>query len=207
MCGRYNNHLQDMQAWADLLVDWPTAKHLSYNVAPTSNIPIVTTTGTHIARWGMVPSWSPEFKTKYSTINARIESLQGSRLYTPAWEESRTCIVPAAGYYEWREEDGQKQPYYIHKPGDIIAFAGLWEPWNYQMSCTILTEEAFGNTSELHRRMPITLSLSKAEAWLEKGTVVDPSGSGVNFELQFHPVSRKVNNPEADGAELVQQIQ
>lgn len=206
MCGRFNNHLQAMHAWTNLLEGWPSSEALSHNVAPTTNIPIVTAGGLKMARWGIIPCWAKEFKTKYSTINARIETVRESRLYRSAWEEGRTCIVPAAGYYEWREENGVKQPYYIHKPGGLIAFAGLWEPWNYQISCTILTEEAFGNTAELHSRMPITLSLAKAEDWLEHGTQTDPTGSGINFELDYYPVSRAVNSPKNQGEQLIAPI-
>lgn len=206
MCGRYNNHLQTMNAWANLLEDWPSSDALSYNVAPTTNIPIVTVAGVKSARWGMVPSWSKEFKAKDSTINARIETVRESRLFRSAWEEGRTCIVPAAGYYAWREENGIKQPYYIHKPGDLIAFAGLWEPWNYQISCTILTEEAFGNTAALHSRMPITLSLSLAEDWLESGTRIDPTGSSINFELDYYPVNQAVNSPANQGPQLIEPL-
>lgn len=206
MCGRYNNHLQVMHDWANLLKDWPSDEERKYNTAPTTTIPIVTADGVKMARWGMVPSWSKEFKTKYSTINARIESVKASRLYKSAWEASRTCIVPAAGYYEWREENGVKQPYYIYKPNDLIAFAGLWEPWSDKMSCTILTEEAFGNTAELHSRMPVTLSLNKAEDWLNRGTEVDPTGCGVNFELEYYPVSRDVNSVRNEGPQLIEPL-
>lgn len=206
MCGRYNNHLAVMHAWDKILQDWPGDAELSYNVAPTTTIPIATKEGVRMARWGLVPSWANEFKTKYSTINARIETVQEKRVYSAPWQASRTCIVPAAGYYEWREENGVKQPYYIHKQGDVIAFAGLWEPWRDQISCTILTEEAFGNTAALHSRMPITLSLEGAEQWLEQGTQIDPTGSGINFALQYHPVTRAVNSPSAQGEELIKPI-
>jgi putative SOS response-associated peptidase YedK len=31
--------------------------------------------------WGLKPEWSPEFKMKFSTINARSEGVFESRLY------------------------------------------------------------------------------------------------------------------------------
>jgi putative SOS response-associated peptidase YedK len=43
---------------------------------------------------------------------------------------NRHCMIPAKGFYEWREEDGKKQPYYFaRKDGRPIMFAGLWEYW------------------------------------------------------------------------------
>lgn len=129
MCGRYNNHRQAMERWREILLDWPSDEAwLRYNVPPTSDIPIVTAEGVRIARWGMIPSWAKEFKSKYATFNACIETVGDLPTFRNAWKASRTCLVPAAGYYEWPEYL-DKQPYYIHKPNDMLVFAGLWEPW------------------------------------------------------------------------------
>lgn len=165
MCGRYSNHRQAMERWAKILNDWAKVTEgdgrLRYNVPPTTQIPIVTAEGPHWARWGMVPRWAPEFKSQFSTINARIETVQELRTFKTAWCESRTCLVPAAGYFEWPEYL-DKQPYYIHKPDDMLVFAGLWEPWkDGQISCTFLTEEPHGALADLHDRMPAVLSIKR----------------------------------------------
>ena len=41
----------------------------------------------------------------------------------------RRCLVPADGFYEWRQEGpGPKQPYAIAlRSGETMALAGLWE--------------------------------------------------------------------------------
>jgi putative SOS response-associated peptidase YedK len=42
----------------------------------------------------------------------------------------RRCLIPASGFYEWRQVPGGKQPYHIRpRDEDLMAFAGLWERW------------------------------------------------------------------------------
>jgi putative SOS response-associated peptidase YedK len=41
---------------------------------------------------------------------------------------NRRCVIPAEGFYEWRDEDGRKQPYFFsRKDGKPIMFAGIWD--------------------------------------------------------------------------------
>jgi putative SOS response-associated peptidase YedK len=196
-----------MREFVDLLDEWPPESQLSYNVAPTTQIPIITKSGLALARWGMVPSWADEFKTKYATFNARLESVKESKLFAPAWKSARTCLIPAAGYYEWRDELGAKQPYYVHAPDSgLIVFAGLWEPWQDRMSCTVITMESSGNITDLHIRMPLMLTSELAKTWLNEGPVIDPFASTVCQSVAFHPVSRAVNSSRASGPDLIQPI-
>lgn len=104
MCGRFVNHLADMHRWAALLKGWPAGGALSYNVAPTTQVPLLTAQGSQMMSWGLVPAWSKEAKTQYATFNARLESAAEKPAFRNAWRAKRTCIVPMRGYYEWRVE-------------------------------------------------------------------------------------------------------
>ncbi len=60
-------------------------------------------------------------------INARAETLSEKPSFRDA-VKTRRCLVPADGFYEWRKEDGHKQPFRIGIMGDaLFAFAGLRE--------------------------------------------------------------------------------
>ena len=50
-----------------------------------------------MVRWGLIPAWSKEPKTEYSTINARAETVAAK----PAFR-CRRCLVPADAYFEWQ---------------------------------------------------------------------------------------------------------
>ncbi len=206
MCGRFYNNISAVHEWMEVLDDWPAGYETGYNVAPTQQVPIVTGDGTVPARWGMIPAWSKEFRSKYSTFNARIESVEKSPLYRGAWKHSRTCLVPAGGYYEWVTATGKKLPYLLHKPDDLLAFAGLWEPWEEHLSFTILTEDARGELLNIHNRMPVMLDPNQARDWLKHGTAKAESilVSNVYQSVAYYAVSTQVNNVKNQGPELIQ---
>lgn len=116
MCGRYTleENLDKMKEWFD--ADARDIEQLTpnYNVAPTSEMPVVgeNREGKRTIRrfrWGYIPFWAEEKDTEYSMINARAESLQSKRSYKRSFEQYR-CLVPASGFYEWKGEKGGQDP-------------------------------------------------------------------------------------------------
>lgn len=123
MCGRYANHINALQDWADVLGDWPAQLPSRYNVAPTTDNPVATAEGWSVMRWGLVPHWSTQARTKYATINARADKVSTTPAYRAAWKRGRRCLVPARGYYEWRKTPDGKQPYFIHLDDGTLLIA------------------------------------------------------------------------------------
>ncbi len=95
MCGRYNL-ITDAQALVDffeienILFD-PDELGPRYNIAPSQSVPIVRMgeKGRELllARWGLVPHWSREEKPKYSTINARAETVAEKPTYRESFKK------------------------------------------------------------------------------------------------------------------------
>jgi putative SOS response-associated peptidase YedK len=113
-------------------------------------------------RWGLIPSWSKDARTGNRMINARAETVVVKPAYRTAFHKRR-CLIPADGFYEWRQADGGKQPYHIRmKDGSVLGFAGLWERWvGYDErieSCSILVTEANDIIRPVHDRMPVIVS-------------------------------------------------
>ncbi len=206
MCGRFHNQVKAMHEWVDVLGDWPAEAALSYNVSPTQIVPIVVEGATVAARWGLVPGWAKEFASKYPTHNARLETAREKPSFRSAWKHSRTCLVPTAGFYEWRREGSIKQPYFINKCDDMLVLAGLWEAWNDRVSFTILTVEASGVVAELHHRMPVMLDPQAASTWLDSGTAYADvfQDQEVCQSVVYSPLSTLVNNARNDGPQLLQ---
>jgi len=135
MCGRFVQlplFDKSQAPWPELAEDLAgvTAK---YNLAPTQRAAVVLGDGEKLElrklRWGLIPPWVKDLKGSYSTINARVETVATKPAYRAAWKAPRRCLVPMAGYYEWRDENGGKQPYYIaREDGAMLYAAGLWEP-------------------------------------------------------------------------------
>ncbi len=191
-----------MHGWDSVLKDWPDHS-LSYNRAPTSEVAAFRGETGELMRWGMIPSWSKEFKSNFATFNARVETVAEKPTFRNAWAKSHRCLIPMAGYYEWRGEKGSKQPVYItDRNSGVIVVAGLYEQWgsNGQLSCTMLTTAADQELAPIHPRMPIMLTQESAREWLAGSKDVT---AFKRPSLIYYPVSKAVGNVRNNSPELI----
>jgi putative SOS response-associated peptidase YedK len=221
MCGRYSTPQQsEAERYFEVhLLHWQFER--SYNVAPSQAVPVIRSADGEregvMMRWGLVPFFAKGVAPKYSTINARIETIESSPCYRGPWRRGQRCILPAAGFYEWHlREDGSKQPFFIQAADQaVFGFAGLWdsskrEDGSVVQSCTIVTMPANAMMAQIHnapgkQRMPAILPLAVAEAWLrgpaaDALAVLHPYASEL---MVAWPVSVRVNSPKNNGPELV----
>lgn len=57
--------------------------------------------------------------------------------------------VPIERYHEWRQENGVEQPDVVHKEGDCMLLADLWDSWIDRCSFTAqLYKSVFGSHLE-----------------------------------------------------------
>src|SRR5512134_312269 len=184
MCGRYALHAQpEVIALQFGLAEAPKGLRARYNIAPSQPAPVIRqeTEGRRelvLMRWGLVPHWSKEPKTSYSTINAMAETVDTKPAYRTAFRRRR-CLVPASGWFEWQATPRGKQPwYYRPKEGELLAFAGLWERWGEGEeafdSYTIIVTDANDVARPIHNRMPVVLGRDTYESWLDPGAT-DPA--------------------------------
>ena len=221
MCGRFAFHspretVAQLFALGDRLPELPAR----WNIAPGTDIPVVRIASDGARelvslRWGLVPSWSKDRSIGQRLVNARAETLSEKPAFRTAFRRRR-CLVPADGYYEWRIVAGGKQPYFVHAAsGRTFAMAGLWEHWVDPAdgkpvdTCVIVTRAAAGLVSEIHTRMPIIVPEDAYAAWLDPNS--DPAAllaalvaGEPPLPLDAYAVSRRVNSPRNEGAELVQ---
>lgn len=147
-----------------------------YNIAPSQNAPIVTKDGIDEARFGLVPPWEKEFSTKFSTINARAETVQTSKLYSRLLMKNR-CLIPATSFFEWKAVNRGKQPMLIKlKTRPLFYFAGLYDTWHKgdkdeHKSFTIITIRPNSFMSTIHDRMPRILEKDQEKPWLTEDII------------------------------------
>lgn len=154
----------------------------NYNAAPMQYIPSVirSSHGNRLGmlRWGLVPSWAKEDKIGSKMINARGETITEK----PAFKRlinTKRCIVPCSGFYEWMNEDGHKQPMRIvMKDQTIFSMAGLYDTWaddegNKISTCTIITTQPNQLMENIHNRMPVILRQEDEEVWLNKESTLE----------------------------------
>jgi putative SOS response-associated peptidase YedK len=188
-----------------------------YNVAPTQPIPVVLVENGarhfRLMRWGLLPSWVKDPRGSTLLINARSETV----LEKPAFKNAvrrRRGLVPADGYYEWQATSGRKQPYFIHRAdGQPLGFAAVFETWQGPNgeeldTVAIVTAAAGEDMAALHDRVPVTITASDFERWLDcRADEVDailPLMTGPRLgEFAWHPVSTRVNAAANDDAQLL----
>ena len=163
-----------------------------------------------LLKWVLLPYFTVRAKRP---INARAETVATSGMFKSVFARRR-CLVPADAFYEWKPIEGGKQPYAIARlDGEPMAFAGLWEGFKWPdgtvlRTFTIITTNANETGDELHNRMPAIVAPQDWPTWLgevegDPATLLRPAGEDV---LKFWPVSKQVNSPRNNGAELLEVV-
>jgi putative SOS response-associated peptidase YedK len=198
----------------------------SYNVAPTQQVPIVRSNDDGVrqglnVRWGLIPYFAKGLPGKYSTINARIETMETTASYRGPWQRGQRCLQVAVGFYEWHQDDtGRKAPYYIRLNDQaVFGFAGLWErsiksDGNAIESCVHITLPANALMRDVHNagsnphRMPAIVRKEDREAWLTGSlevarAVLQPYDAQ---SMVAYEVSGRVNTPKNNDPSLLNAV-
>ncbi len=223
MCGRYVTKDQAAieRAW-HLTRGGGNPFRATYNAAPTQYLPIIRSHPERdrelaLLRWGVIPSWAKDASIGVKMINARGETVAEKPAFRAAFRRRR-CLVPMAGFYEWKKTAAGKVPHFVHLlNADLFAVAGLHEYWPGKdgsepvESYTIITTDANEMMAKLHDRMPVILHERDYEAWL------DPNNENIEAlkalvkpypaeEMHAHPISTRVNNVKNDDKSLIQEL-
>ena len=222
MCGRFTqqrptSELAEIFEAADLAAD--SGGH--FNVAPTDEAAVVVQREDERAivryRWGLIPHWADSPKIASRTINARAETVGSMPAFRDALRRRR-CLVPVDGFYEWRREDGRRQPFRIERAdGRPLVLAGLWAGWRdpdvgeIRRTFTIVTTRANAAIAPLHDRMPVALPEAAWASWLdtrstELGELHALLAPAEHDGLSIYPVVPLVNNVRNDGPELLARL-
>ena len=179
----------------------PTQPVLTVRSSPAGRIP-------QVMRWGLVPPWAPDLKRGASMINARSESVFEKRSFSHPARHQR-CVIPASGFYEWRETPAGKMPT-LFRPTDAPVFrlAGLWSTWakddgEIVYTTTILTTAANPVMRPFHHRMPVILTPEATNAWLSTDehrpeALAPLLRTAPPESIRLAPVSKRVNSVRND---------
>lgn len=191
-----------------------------YNIAPTTFVPgifqLEDVRLPAMFKWGLLPFWAPDEKAGFKTINARSEEIETKATYKEPIRKRR-CLLPADGYFEWKGEKGNKQPYYFTRPGgEIFAFAGVWQSWRPKASdrepiltCSILTTVPNEFGKQFHERMPVVIQPEHYDYWLdpkvtEVAEIRELFAAVPDEYFIATEVDKAVGNVKNQGAELIE---
>jgi putative SOS response-associated peptidase YedK len=212
MCGRFSLSLTP-EALAQFisLLALPGIRP-RFNIAPLQSVLTVRLEDGARAwrevRWG-IPA-PPGSRIPRPVINARAETLLTSPLFRAASRRGR-CLVPADGFYEWRQEGRRRVPVLFRRPdGGPFAFAGVADrrPENGAPvdACAVITCPPNAVVASVHDRMPVILDPTDFERWLDPA--VDPASAALLLRpapdglLAALPVSSRVNDARHEGPDL-----
>jgi putative SOS response-associated peptidase YedK len=219
MCGRYELHTNPAAIALMFGLEHPPHIEPRYNIAPMQQVPIVRVNAAGErelvqVRWGLVPRWAKDPSIGARMINARGETAATKASFKTAYRRHR-CLLPADGFYEWRQAaGGTKQPVRIGMRDDApFGLAGLYERWlspdgEPLDTCTILTTEANALLRPMHDRMPVIVAAEAFGRWLDPAET-DPHDLVAPFpaeRMTFHAVSRKVNSVRNDDASCIEPL-
>jgi putative SOS response-associated peptidase YedK len=214
MCNRFRS----IHEWSQIPRQLYSGPRVNFefnpNVAPTEIVPVlIAGDGVVLARFG-INRIGAGGKPRPPLLNARTDGMRQGQFRSHL--KSRRCVIPADGFYEWRDEGG-KQPYYFsRKDGKALMLAGIWEEAEYKgderNAFAILTEEPNDLVAPYHDRMPLVLADDKVAFWLDLSHE-SPLDENLLLDLNeftVRPMDRAMNNvrqkdlaaidPEAEAA-------
>jgi putative SOS response-associated peptidase YedK len=163
-------------------------------------------------RWGLIPRWSKQPSTPYTTITARLDRAASSRIFSQAWKQ-RPCLIPMTGYYKWDRQRRPPWPHFIQaSDGLTLLAAGIWERWESATelidSFSILTATNHAIPAPLTPDGPVFMGPGAAMDWImgSCGTAEDLRRRAHHPALESYPVARKIRNPEVDDYTLLEPV-
>ncbi len=188
------------------------------NIVPTQDVPIIRINedGQRILeayRWGLVPSYSNDIGIGAYMIHAQAETLDSKPTFQRLLPSRRIGIV-ADGFYEWKQEGKQKQPYRFGlRSGEPFAFAGLFDEWvspddgKIIRSCTIITTTSNELVAPIHNRMPVILDEPRLSSWLQlKPLGMELKKILIPFaadQMHMYPIDAAIGNVSNDDSQML----
>ena len=210
MCGRYYVDISnDKLSFVSNINEIEYEKN--FNVAPQTLAPCIIDNKAVIANWGYFPDWLKNQSNPRPLFNTRYESLLEKKTFTTAFKNSR-CLIPISGWYEWKEEDGIKQPYYFFDTSESLLFAaGLyWNRSSGDIETSIITREAVSLLQPIHNRSPLLLTSDSRDLWMSDvpSEEIYTEVLGYTYsDIEFYKVDRAVNNPKNNNDSLIKKYE
>jgi len=240
MCGRYSFYAYQMtpEEFEERFgIPMPAELQFtpSYNIGPYQQVPVLFSDRSnkrHLGTmfWQLIPSFSKEFKSKYSMINTRVETFAKKGFWQDLLKTNR-CIIPANNFFEWARVEMKsvnaktgrankiirKIPFKFElEDSALMMLGGVYSVWydsddKAHFSCSIITTPANQIVDKVHPRMPFILDGDSEKVWLDSNfrdlaqlqSMIKPyPAEGMKYTV----VSEAVNNVRNDYPELLEPV-
>lgn len=205
MCGRYYLDF-DILVSENFDLKNSIIYETNFNITPQTKVPIFIENELTMATWGFFPDWIKNQKNSKPLFNTRWETVQEKRTFKTAFKKHR-CLVPISGWYEWKNVNDEKQPYFFYKQNELLKAAGLyWLRSSGDIEFSIITKEAEDNLLTIHNRTPLILNNDSQKLWtshIDLNNLYSDISNQKNPSINFHRVSKSVNNPKNTNSSLI----
>ena len=178
-------------------------------------LPIIKHDGIFPYTWGLIPSWAKDLETandiRTKTLNAVGETVFEKPSFRKSISKQR-CLLGVAGFYEWRDINETKYPYFIKsKSSEIFSLGCIYETWVDQSTgeirntFSILTTPANPLMEKIHnlkKRMPLIISPRDEKLWVDPNLasqkIIELIKPYNESDMSAYTVSNFVNNARND---------
>lgn len=178
-------------------------------------LPVITDDEFVLKQWGLIPSWAKSkedaFELRDKTLNAKGETIYEK----PSFNQnilSRRCLLPVSGFFEWRDFNNNKYPYFIepsNAPGFLLG--SVFDTWldkstgEVYDTFSIVTTAANPLMEMIHnvkKRMPLILDLESADKWLNPLSTPEQIKSLIlpydEINMNAHTISKVAGNSKVN---------
>jgi putative SOS response-associated peptidase YedK len=176
-------------------------------------LPIVNHEGISLYEWGLIPFWIKDAKSA-GEINRKTLNAVGETVFDkPSFKKSiasQRCLLGVNGFYEWREFNNKKYPYFIKiKSNEIFSLGCIYESWadkstgEIRNTFSILTTAANPMMEKIHnmkKRMPLIIPEKDEKKWIEpllsKAKIQELIKPYDEADMTAYTIWNSVNNPK-----------
>jgi len=143
-------------------------------------LPIVKHDAIDIFEWGLIPVWVKDVQTADEIRSKTLNAVGETVFEKPSFRKSiatQRCLLPVDGFYEWRDVNGMKYPYFVHATdNDLFSLGCIYETWVdkktgvIRNTFSILTTPANPLMEKIHnlkKRMPLIIPPRHENEWVD----------------------------------------
>jgi putative SOS response-associated peptidase YedK len=141
---------------------------------------IVKHDGIFLFEWGLIPLWIKDIESANNIRSKTLNAVGETVFEKPSFRKiiaTQRCLLGVTGFYEWRDINNVKYPYFIKTlSSDIFSLGCIYESWvdkstgEIRNTFSILTTPANPLMESIHnikKRMPLIISTEDEKKWIE----------------------------------------
>jgi putative SOS response-associated peptidase YedK len=172
---------------------------------------IVKPDGVFLHEWGLIPWWVKDEATAGDIRNKTLNAVGETVFEKPSFRKciaTQRCLLPVSGFYEWRDINGLKYPYFIHlAESNFFSLGALYDTWinkesgEIRNTFSIVTTAANPLMEKIHnlkKRMPLIISAGDEIKWLDTDLKTEKIRELIKpfpeTQMAAYTISRDANN-------------